>query len=83
METQIAWRVMAVMFDDDSTFLASCGVSRLVKHSGLSDRINSRGCTAFIGGHVAKWQQEPKRGIWKEKHDKSDMMAARVWHHVV
>jgi len=30
--------VMAVMFDDGSTFLASCGVSRMVKHSGLSER---------------------------------------------
>jgi len=38
METQIAWRVMADMFDDGSTCLASCGVSRMVKHSGLSER---------------------------------------------
>ena len=35
-----------------------------------------RGCTAFIGGHVAKWEQEPKRGIWKEEHDNSDMIVA-------
>ena len=38
METQIAWRVMADMFDDGSTFLASCGVSLMVKHSDLSER---------------------------------------------
>jgi hypothetical protein len=38
METQIAWRVMAVIFDDGSTFLALCGVRRMVKNSGLSER---------------------------------------------
>jgi len=36
METQSAWRVMADMFDDGSTFLALCGVSHIVKYSGLS-----------------------------------------------
>jgi hypothetical protein len=29
---------MADMFDDGSTFLASCGVSLMVKHSDLSER---------------------------------------------
>jgi len=38
METQIAWRLMADMFEDGRKFLGLCCVSRMVKHSGLSER---------------------------------------------
>ena len=36
MEAQLAWRVMADMFDDGSFFLESFLVLTLVKHCGMS-----------------------------------------------
>ena len=36
MEAQLAWRVMADMFDDGSLFLESFVVPNRVKHSGIS-----------------------------------------------
>ena len=29
-----------------------------------------------MDGHVAKWVQETKRGIWKENHEHSDLIVA-------
>ena len=71
METQIAWRVMAVMFDDVSTCLASCAWSNTLASQKEDSRLYGIHRWASV-----KWQQETNRGIWKEKHDHSDMIVA-------
>ena len=64
METQIAWRVMAVMFDDGST------IWHHVVSVSWSNTLTSQKEESKLYG------AQTQRGIWKEKHDDCDLIVA-------